>query len=216
VTIMNFNMRQATRSVRLGAVAGLTLAALGASACGSSDARQGQTSSYMIINALEGQGVTSSGNSSGTFTPVLRSDVVTRGSVFEDNGRVTMAAAMRDAGNPTSPSPSDNNRITVTRYRVTFRRSDGRNTPGVDVPYDFDGAVTFTVGPGDDVEIPFSLVRAQAKLESPLMNLRGLGGSVLISTIADVTFFGRDQAGRETSVTGQISVNFADWGDPDN
>ena len=46
------------------------------------------------------------------------------------------------------------------------------------------------------------------------MNLRGLGGSVVISTLADVTFYGHDQAGRETSVTGQISVNFADWGDP--
>jgi hypothetical protein len=62
--------------------------------------------------------------------------------------------------------------------------------------------------------VPFSLVRAQAKLEAPLMNLRGLGGSVVISTLADVTFYGHDQAGRETSVTGQISVNFADWGDP--
>jgi hypothetical protein len=214
VTIMNFNMRQATRSVRLGAVAGLTLAALGASACGSSDARQGQTSSYLIINALEAQGVTASGSGSGTFTPVLRSDVVTKGSVFEDNGRVTMASAMRDAGNPNSPSPSDNNRITVTRYRVTFRRSDGRNTPGVDVPYDFDGAVTFTLSPGVGAQVPFSLVRAQAKLEAPLMNLRGLGGSVVISTIAEVTFFGHDQTGRETSVAGLISVNFADWGDP--
>ena len=48
------------------------------------------------------------------------------------------------------------------------------------------------------------------------MQLRGLGGSVLISTIADVTFYGRDQAGRDSSVTGQISVNFADWGDPEN
>ena len=27
----------------------------------------------------------------------------------------------------------------MTRYRVEFRRTDGRNTPGVDVPYGFDG-----------------------------------------------------------------------------
>ena len=111
--------------------------------------------------------------------------------------------------------PSSVNRITVHRYRVVFKRSDGRNTPGVDVPYAFDGAVTFTVGPFERVDVPFSLVRAQAKLEAPLMSLRGLGGGVLISTIAEVTFYGRDQAGNDTSVTGEISVNFADWGDPD-
>ena len=213
MNIKNLNMHRATRSVRTAAVAGLALATLAVGACGSDEAREGQASSYLIIAALEGQGVTGSGAGGGTFTPVLRSDVQTNGSVFEDNGRVTMTAAMRDV---TNPNVSTNNLITVTRYRVVFRRSDGRNTPGVEVPYAFDGAVTFTVEPGSTSSIPFSLVRAQAKLESPLMNLRGLGGSVLISTIADVTFWGRDQAGRETSVTGKISVNFADWGDPEN
>jgi len=215
VNIKNLNMRWATRSVRPAAVAGLVLAALGVSACGSDYARQGEASSYLIISALEGLGVTGTGAGSGTFTPVLRSDVQTHGSVFEDNGRVTMTAAMRDAS-VNANGPTTNNLITVNRYHVAFRRSDGRNTEGVDVPYGFDGAITFTVGPGDNQQVPFSLVRAQAKLESPLMNLRGLGGSVLISTIADVTFYGHDQTGRETSVTGQISVNFADWGDPDN
>ena len=42
------------------------------------------------------------------------------------------------------PRPT-NNFITVTRYHVEFRRTDGRNTPGVDVPYAFDGAGTVTV-----------------------------------------------------------------------
>jgi hypothetical protein len=164
-------MRRAARSVRPAAVAGLVLAALGASACGSDYARQGESSSYMIINVLEAQGVTGTGSGSGTFTPVLRSDVQTKGSVFEDNGRVTMTAAMHDASF-NAASPTTNNLITVNRYRVEFHRSDNRNTPGVDVPYAFDGAVTFTVAPGSSVSVPFSLVRAQAKLEAPLMNLR--------------------------------------------
>jgi hypothetical protein len=59
------------------------------------------------------------------------------------------------------------------------------------------------------------LVRIQAKLEAPLLALRALGGQVALSTIAEVTFFGKDQAGREVSVTGNIGVNFADWADPD-
>jgi hypothetical protein len=30
-----------------------------------------------------------------------------------------------------------------------------------------------------------------------------------------VTFYGQDQTGREVTVTGTISVDFANWGDPD-
>ena len=40
------------------------------------------------------------------------------------------------------------------------------------------------------------------------------GAQNVISTIAEVTFYGRDQAGNEVSVTGSISVNFSDFGDP--
>ena len=38
---------------------------------------------------------------------------------------------------------------------------------------------------------------------------------MVISTLADVTFYGQDQTGRAVSVTGTIGVNFADWADPD-
>jgi len=58
------------------------------------------------------------------------------------------------------------------------------------------------------------LVRAQAKLEAPLRALRGGGSAIVISTIAEITFYGSDQNGNKVSVTGSISVNFADWGDP--
>ena len=61
----------------------------------------------------------------------------------------------------------------------------------------------------------FALVRAQAKVEAPLKSLAAGGGSALISTIADVTFYGKDQTGNDVTVTGSISVNFADWGDPE-
>ena len=45
---------------------------------------------------------------------------------------------------PTTPI----NAITLTRYRVDFRRTDGRNTPGVDVPYGFDGGLGISDQPG--------------------------------------------------------------------
>ena len=96
-----------------------------------------------------------------------------------------------------------------------LRVTKHKNTQGVDVPYAFDGGVTFTVANAQTPSVAtFSIVRAQAKLESPLLNLAGQGGALLISAIAEVTFFGRDQTGNDVSVTGTISINFADWADP--
>lgn len=188
-----------------GAVGFLALTAAGCS----ETVRTGQASSYLIVERID---AASGAEGSSTFTGVLRSDVTTEGSVYEDNGRVTLRLAMKDVTNPTGPTT--NNLITINRYRVDFRRTDGRNTPGVDVPYGFDGAIAVTVSE-QSTQAVFSLVRAQAKLEAPLVTLRGGGGALLISTIADVTFFGKDQTGRDVTVTGSISVNFADWADPD-
>jgi hypothetical protein len=95
---------------------------------------------------------------------------------------------------------------------VKYVRSDGRNTQGVDVPFEFDGAMTLTVG-ADSAKATMTLVRVQSKSEAPLQALVGSFGPS-ISTIAEVTFYGKDQAGRDVSVVGKISVNFADWQDP--
>ncbi len=192
----------------LGAFGAVGVLALTAAGC-SETVRTGQSSAFMILDRLEGA---SGAETSSTFTGVLRSDVMTKGGVFEDNGRVVLRLALKDVTGPTGPTT--NNQITINRYRVDFRRTDGRNTPGVDVPYGFDGAVGVTVT-DQQTQAVFSLVRAQAKLEAPLVTLRGGGGAMLISTIADVTFFGADQTGRDVTVTGSISVNFADWADPD-
>jgi hypothetical protein len=202
VNIKDFTMRWATRSVRPAAAAGLVLTAIGATACGSDYARQGQAASYLIVESL-------GFNASGGGAP-FESDVISdTGSIVEDGASVTLSAAMHDVTNVNAPTA--NNRITVTRYRVEFRRSDGRNTPGVDVPYPFDGAVTATVDVDRDTTIPFVMVRIQAKLEQPLAGLRGHGDAGVISTIAEVTFYGHDQAGREVQVRGLTSINFADW-----
>ena len=63
----------------------------------------GQASSYLVLQRLEG----SSGADTGApFQSVLRSDVLTKGSIFEDNGRVTLSIAMKDVTNPTGPRPT--------------------------------------------------------------------------------------------------------------
>jgi len=164
--------------------------------------------SYLIIDELAG----AAGVKPDTFSTVLQSDVQTKGSIYEDPGKVTFRLASKD---PTlSVGLTSTNFITVTQYHVEFIRSDGRNTQGVEVPYAFDGAVTGTVNNTTPLSLVFTLVRAQAKDEAPLRALRGMGGSLLISTVARITFYGHDQAGNGVTVTGQISINFADWADP--
>lgn len=179
--------------------------------------RQGQSSSLLVIDSLEA----ASGAKPGEFTSTLDSDVVTVvksvPTIFDDPGSVSLRVVMKNQ-NPDSPgaTPSDLNSVTVTRYHVNFVRTDGRNTPGVDVPYPFDGAFTVTVPTSDAATAGFTLVRIQAKQEAPLNLLAAGGGARAISTIAQVTFYGTDQAGREVTASGNIGVTFADWGDPDS
>lgn len=182
----------------------------GSTSC-TSAVRQGEGNSYLIILSLTG---VSGADDEETGTN-LQSDVLTEGSVIEDEGIVEFALGLKNVGTPENPAtPTTNNFITVTRYRVVFTRTDGRNTPGVDVPYPFDGAVTITVGEGTS-EANFSLVRVQAKLEAPLAALANGGGAGAISTIAEITFYGQDQTGRSVSVSGKMSVDFADYADPE-
>lgn len=219
------------RWVRAGLLARMALvaAAIGpvAAGCTSAQIDNGKATSYLIISSLEG----ASGAKPSEFSNVVASDVLTCvkvssasassvcptdhvPTVFADGGKVTLSLALKDPGAASSPTtPTTANYITVTRYHVEFVRADGRNTPGVDVPYPFDGAMTVTIDDSGGIGA-FTLVREQAKEQAPLKALVGYGGANSISTIANVTFYGADQAGRSVSVTGSISVNFADWGDP--
>jgi len=202
------------RIVRRTVAIAVLLVAAGGLGC-SKTVREGRSPAYLILEELEAASVTEA-DATPQFAQILRSDVQTKGAVFEDLGQATFRLALKDIGNPANPTaPTTNNFITVNRYQVAYRRTDGRNTPGVDVPYPFEGAGTVTVGT-DEVVLVFALVRIQAKLEPPLAQLVALGGAQAISTIADVTFYGRDQTGNDVVVNGSISVNFADWADPEN
>jgi hypothetical protein len=173
---------------------------------------EGRSSVYLIMDSLEG-GKAKTGDTV-EFFHTMQSDVLTKGGIVEDPGRVTLRIAFKDVTNPNAPTT--NNFVTINRYRVEYRRADGRNTQGKDVPYAFDGASTFTVT-DESTQGGFVLVRVQSKLEAPLSTLAGGdGGGLVISTLADVTFWGRDQTGTEVSVKGTISINFSDWADPES
>jgi len=191
-----------TKLLPLALVAGFAATAAGCSEF----IRQNRSSVTLVIDALE---AASGAEEQQTFSGTLQSDVVTGGSIVSDSGRVTMRVIMKDLAEVATVT----NAVTINRYLVTFRRTDGRNTPGVDVPYPFDSAITFTVSPGTTVVRSFELIRHNAKFEQPLLGL--VNSFATLSTIADITFVGRDQAGREVSASGSIGIQFGNFADPD-
>lgn len=172
---------------------GILLIALAGAGCGSV-VRQGTGTSFLMVGALEFQ----TGHT-------LRSDVLTS----NDMATVSFSLGLKDPSSPTGPTQSQF--ITIDRYQVRFTRADGRNTQGVDVPYGFEGAFTLTVT-GSPAEAEFTVVRTIAKREAPLLALTN--SRVILSTIAEITFFGRDQTGRAVTATARGSVDFGNFTNP--
>lgn len=179
--------------------------------------RQGRSPSMLVIDLLTG--APGGGRGANTQAATLYSDVQVLlttpapcsatnrcPTVFSDSGQATFSLVMKDA----TIAPTSNNQITLNRYHVEFTRADGRNRPGIDVPYPFDGAMTGTVS-GAGTILGFELVRHIAKEESPLVQL--IQNPQIISSIAQVTFYGRDAVGNDVSVTGSIHIEFGDFGD---
>lgn len=196
------------------------MASLGISACGRTDL--GRSPSQVVIDLMEA----ASGAEPDEFVGSLKSDVITMidrtvngqeqtiPTVFNDLGRVTMRILLRDAGTTASPTvPTGLNAVTFTRYRVEYRRADGRNQQGVDVPYSFDSGLTFTVPATGTVTVPFELVRNVAKSEAPLASLAN--NPTVITMVIEVTFYGQDLAGNNVVAKGSIGGSFGNWADPD-
>jgi hypothetical protein len=201
-----------TKSITLALLSSLSMLMAG---CGVHE--QGSSSSVVRIITLEAASGAKPDIFGGTLlsdvTTMVKRDSVNVPTIFNDGGRVSMALTLKDPGAPGLPSqPSPLNAVTFTHYRVEYRRTDGRNVQGVDVPYAFDSGLTFTVPPDGTIQVAFEIVRHTAKEESPLLALQVSGQ--IINTVTDVTFYGKDQGGKSVQVTATIGINFGDFGDP--
>ena len=197
------------RARRVVAGLGALLGLLGSVSCNEL-VQASRSSTILVISRI---GAASGGTPDDPINTFLNSDVLLNGQVFPDIGRVTTRLAFKAPGTSENPaSPTSANWVTVTGYRVVYTRTDGRAQAGVDVPYPFEGGMTMTTTDISSAE--FTLVRAQAKLEAPLIALQNDGGAVRLSVVAEITFFGHDQTGAAVSADGTIGINFADWPDP--
>ena len=107
------------------------------------------------------------------------------------------------------------NDLVVERYEVHYIRSDGRNVEGVDVPYAITGNIAQEVINSQDAELFVEVVRRQAKLEPPLLNLQTFnGGSLVVTMFADITLHARTTTGTVVNpVSGRLQIDFANFGD---
>jgi len=151
----------------------------------------------------------------GAISNFLQSDVLLgNGSVRADSITATIRAETVD------PDPlmgtSQYNDIVLTRYLVSFTRTDGRNAPGQDVPYPFEGSMSSVVKTGSTASVSLVLVREVAKLEPPLIGLVDLGAEVVLTCTAKIDFYGHDMVNRTVKATGYLTVYFANYADQAN
>lgn len=210
-----------SRIVSLPALLAAATAAVVSTGCGDF-VRQGRGPLLVTVATLEG----ASGAEPTKFGNTMHSDVLTMvnkddngvkvkvPTVFSDVGRANLTVMLKDPGTAGSPAqPTTVNQVTFSRYRVVYSRADGRNTPGVDVPYPFDSGATFTASVDTPGAVGFELVRHVAKQEAPLASL--VVNNQIINTIAEVTFYGQDRAGNEVTAAGRIGIEFGNFGDPE-
>jgi len=183
---------------------GLLLAAMGLSGCSAGYTTDNASPVIFTIALVNGG-------------KPLASDVLTNGTVVSDSVDVSIGVRFKNPNIETVPSIP--NAVRVERYEVKYRRSDGRGVEGQDVPYTISGNVTtiFDVKTSGVDPLSVEVVRAQAKLEPPLRNLRGatadtLGGALVVTMFADITVYGRTISGIPVQSTGTLQIDFADYG----
>lgn len=186
---------------------GLLLAAMGLSGCSAGYTTDNSSPVIFTIALVNGG-------------KPLASDVLTNGTVVSDSVDVSIQVRFKNPNIETVPSIP--NAVRVERYEVRYRRSDGRGVEGQDVPYTISGNVTsiFDVKTSGVNPLSVEVVRAQAKLEPPLRNLRAasppatipLGGALVVTMFADITVYGRTISGIPVQSTGTLQIDFADYG----
>jgi hypothetical protein len=86
---------------------------------------------------------------------------------------------------------------------------------GVDVPYNITGNVAQEIIEESAATLNLEVVRRQAKIEPPLINLV-TGGALIITGFAEVTLHGRTTTGEIVNpVTARLQIDFANFGDND-
>ena len=186
-----------------------TLAMLAAMACNPIE-NSTTSASLLTVVTITGLDLTLK-DQNFTQSDVLLTDTTTGTSTITDDVAKASLTASMLAPNPPAGT-SQYNDIQLDKIVVSYTRTDGRNTEGVDVPYTFEQNVSQIIHIGQQATISFIIVRATAKQEPPLLGLRaGATRGEVIYTNAKIVFYGHDLAGKTVTATGYLPVEFADF-----
>ena len=186
------------KAVKVSAV--VALGALAMSGCTPDWAKNGASPVVLLMTSIN------NGN------PLDSDVVISTGFVCPDLVPLRLENHFKNPGLTSSGFRHD---FTVERYEVHYFRSDGRGVEGVDVPYAISGNVSKEIIEESADNLSIEVVRRQAKLEPPLLNLR-TGGALIITMFAEITVHARTTTGDATnSVSGRLQIDFANFGDSD-
>jgi hypothetical protein len=165
-----------------------------------------ESASMLVVDNLLGK------DAAGKNSNFLQSDVLlSNGSIVADVATATLRAVTLDPDPLLGTSPY--NDIVITRYLVSYTRTDGRNVPGADVPYPFEGSLSTVVKAGSTSTISFVIVREVAKMEPPLDRLVDIGAEQVLTCTAKVEFYGHDNVNKTVKATGYLTIYFANYAD---
>ena len=197
------------KSVLVFKAALVVLAVLAALAC---NPIENSTQSATLLTVVSMTGLDLSAKDANySQSDVLVTDSTTGlSTITDDVAKATLTASTLA---PTPPAgTSQYNDIQLDKLIVSYTRTDGRNSEGVDVPYPYEQNLSQIIRVGQQTTISFIIVRASAKQEPPLIGLRaGATRGEVIYTNARVVFYAHDLAGKKVTVTGYLPVEFADF-----
>ncbi len=170
-----------------------------------------RSASLLILESLLGT------DAAGTEANFLQSDVLkanesgSGGTIVADSAIATFRVQSLDPAPVMGASPYYD--VMLDRYTVSYSRTDGKNNPGTDVPYPFEGSLSALVPLGATTQVAIVVVREVAKLEPPLVGLVDLGAEVVLTATAKIDFYGHDLANNKVKTTGYLTVYFANYAD---
>lgn len=160
-----------------------------------------KSSSFLLLVRIKGQAA------DGGEVDFYESDVQDdeTGVVFEDVSIASLEAKLKGPGECVMGS-SYKNTIVVTRYTVVYTAVDPLTSS---VSRSFEGHLTVVIEIDATIDVSFILVKATAKNESPLQEIKDTVNSLVVR--ATITFYGHDLASNPVQASGDITIHFADW-----
>ena len=180
--------------MRAGMLGGLALAM---AACSANYVEDSQASVILVVTAI---------NEGAPITSDVRSETDDGGSTIVNcNADVSVILLPKNPG-AVGIGPSE--AVVISRYEVTYARTDSRGAEGVDVPFRIVGPVSLTVPPNGTATFPITIVRHQAKFEPPLVNI---DGASLMTMAAQITLYGETISREGVTASGSVQVTFGDF-----